>query len=218
LELAPTFQFLEPGRGPAILADLTIECGPGVDYGVRVKNAGGTRIANVEVLHPLRAGIYVERSYGTRIWDCAVSGAQRSDGGYGYGVVLVHQATRTTVKRCQFEGMRHAMIVGCGATRNDFLDNWAHGGTSADIAVHGHWPSYNVWERNDVDTGVMDNVWGPNGPGNVFRNNWFRGRLWARRPGAVVVAPQNREAILEGNTFELSTLVIEGDGEGVTVK
>ena len=103
----------------------------------------------------------------------------RGDGGEGYGVSLAHLVTGALVENNIFSDVRHAMILQMGATGNVFGYNFARRNYSDDgwdktaIALHGHYPSANLFEANTVGWAGADMVWGPNGPENTF----FRNRI-----------------------------------------
>ena len=98
-------------------------------------------------------------------------------GGHGYGVQLMRHTTGCLIQNNTFHDLRHSMILSIGPTANVFAYNYSHLNRSqtaaklADIALHGYYASYNLFEGNVVqEIGIAD-YWGPAGPGNTFLRN-----------------------------------------------
>lgn len=105
-------------------------------------------------------------------------------GGAGYGVLIQDHATECLVENNIARALRHPWIPKEGAARNVYAYNFSSGTTQgtacdadpltnsyADISLHGHYPSYNLFEGNIVYRVTSSDSWGPNGPGNtIFRN------------------------------------------------
>jgi len=99
-------------------------------------------------------------------------------GGQGYGVDFENHVTDCLVENNIFQSLRHAMVTQIGASGNVFAYNYsrepyADGGswTPADISLHGHYPSYNLFEGNVVQEVAISDAWGASGPGNTFLRN-----------------------------------------------
>ena len=91
-------------------------------------------------------------------------------GGQGYGVNLERHATNCLVENNIFRYLRHPIITQVGASGNVFSYNYSFDrqSTLTDVSVHGHWPSYNLFEGNIVQEVNDSDYWGASGPGNTF--------------------------------------------------
>ncbi len=91
-------------------------------------------------------------------------------GGQGYGVNLERHATNCLVENNIFRYLRHAIVTQVGASGNVFSYNYSFNRPSSltDASIHGHWPSYNLFEGNIVQEVNDTDYWGASGPGNTF--------------------------------------------------
>ena len=145
-----------------------------------MKNAANCWIQNVASDSTVTNHVLIEQSLHIEVRD---SYFQRSHdyggGGRGYGVNCSKHTTLTLVENNIFRRLRHAMMVKQGATGNVFAYNysldphWENSDTNIppDISLHGHYPSYNLFEGNIVQELTSSDFWGPSGPGNTFLRN-----------------------------------------------
>lgn len=91
-------------------------------------------------------------------------------GGQGYGVNLERHSTNCLVENNIFRYLRHPIITQVGASGNVFAYNYSNDrqSTLPDVSVHGHWPSYNLFEGDIVQEVNDSDYWGASGPGNTF--------------------------------------------------
>ncbi len=99
------------------------------------------------------------------------------NGGRGYGVTLERHATGCLIENNIFSNLRHAMMVQIGASGNVFAYNYSRdpdagvSWTPPDVSLHGHYPAFNLFEGNVVETVEMSDFWGPLGPQNTLLRN-----------------------------------------------
>ncbi len=91
-------------------------------------------------------------------------------GGQGYGVNLERHSTDCLVENNIFRYLRHPLITQVGASGNVFSYNYSTDRQSSltDVSIHGHWPSYNLFEGDIVQEVNDSDYWGASGPGNTF--------------------------------------------------
>lgn len=139
---------------------------------------------------------------------CEVYGCYANDafayggGGQGYGLVFQNTASDNRIQNNIFKKLRHAMLLQSGATGNVLAYNFSTEPTwvefpndaAGDIAIHGNYPSYNLFEGNVCKNIRPDGSHGQNGPYNTF----FRNR--ATGYGIVFTAPEyQRSYNIAGN-------------------
>jgi len=187
----PVFYGLNPDMNPEIrpiglieevgIEDLYVERLDATDGPViSMKNAARCWVKNIESNMTYRAHVYIYRSL-----DCEVRGSyfhhshDYGGGGHGYGVDLSYHTTSALIENNTFEYLRHSMMIQLGATGNVLGYNystepfWSESETNipADISMHGHFPTMNLFEGNIVEEATFSDWWGPVGPGNtMFRN------------------------------------------------
>ena len=147
---------------------------------IKIKNAAGCWVRNVESNMTYRAHIDFSRAMDCEIRDSYFHHSHDyGGGGHGYGVDLGYHSTSVLVENNIFQYLRHAMLIQLGATGNVFGYNystepyWTNSQTNIppDISMHGHFPTMNLFEGNIVQEATYSDYWGPVGPGNtMFRN------------------------------------------------
>jgi hypothetical protein len=113
--------------------------------------------------------------YGCYLHDAFAYGG----GGQGYGVVLQSTSSDNRVQNNIFRHLRHSMLLQSGANGNvlaynfstePFWEEFPNDG-AGEIAIHGNYPSYNLFEGNICKNIRPDGSHGLNGPMNtLFRN------------------------------------------------
>jgi len=107
-------------------------------------------------------------------------------GGKAYGILLSATSTSCLVENNMFYWLRHAICFAGGANGNVagynssvvtiFQDDYGYigpqqGWPCADYLFHGHYPFANLVEGNVGQYFCIDDVWGSNGPYNMFYKN-----------------------------------------------
>lgn len=102
-------------------------------------------------------------------------------GGRGYGTVVQYTSGDCLVANNIFEHLRHSMLLQLGANGNVFAHNYSFDAywdnpplptnTAGDIVCHGDYPYMNLFEGNIVQSIVIDDSHGKNGPFNTFLRN-----------------------------------------------
>ncbi|GAB4516550.1 MAG: hypothetical protein OHK0046_22100 [Anaerolineae bacterium] len=131
-------------------------------------------VKNIESEYAFRIHVRLERCYHCEVRDSYFHHAHAyGDGGQGYGVSLNLHTTLSLVENNIFHDLRHAMIMATGAIGNVWAYNYSANALDwlADISLHGHYPSYNLFESNLVQNIQSADQWGPSGPGNTFLRN-----------------------------------------------
>jgi hypothetical protein len=165
-------------------------------------------LREVESEDAFRSHIVVDSSYGCEIRDSYFHHAHDyGGGGHGYGVSLLRHTTNCLVENNIFAHLRHSMIIEVGAVGNVYGYNYSRDpvsdeGPLADISVHGHYPSYNLFEGNVVQEIGISDYWGPVGPGNVY----FRNRV---ETGNIFVKDSSHSQIIIGNELVRGTISID---------
>lgn len=126
--------------------------------------------------------IEVTECFLDRAFDCG-------GGGAGYGVLIQDKVTECLIENNIANALRHPWIAKEGAARNVYAYNFSNGTTQgsncdadpltnsfADISLHGHYASYNLFEGNVVYRITSSDAWGPSGPGNTFFRNRIKGK------------------------------------------
>ena len=134
-------------------------------------NVANVWVREVESDKVLNSHVYVHAAYQCEVRDSYIHDAWGfGSGGQGYGVNLVKHATNCLVENNIFRYLRHPMIVQVGASGNVFSYNYSFDrqSTLTDVSVHGHFPSYNLFEGDIVQEVNSSDYWGANGPGNTF--------------------------------------------------
>lgn len=149
------------------------------------KNTAYCWVREVESDHTRKSHVNVTASIGCVFRDSYFHHSyDHGGGGHGYGVNLGQHVTACLVENNIFRHLRHSMLVQVGATGNVFGYNYSldnvqgagetdmnQGWTPCDISLHGHYPSYNLFEGNVVQEIDVSDYWGPCGPGNTFLRN-----------------------------------------------
>jgi hypothetical protein len=140
-----------------------------------------TNVANVWMVGVLselaaKSHVYVNTGYRVEVRDSEFDDASdHGGGGHGYGVELIVHTADALVQNNIFRRLRHSMMVHVGATGNVFGYNYSREpegvSQAADISVHGHYPSANLFEGNVVQGVAVTDFWGPAGPHNLFFRN-----------------------------------------------
>ncbi len=147
---------------------------------IQFKNAARCWVRNVESNMTYRTHVSLNRAIDCSIVDNYFHHSHDyGGGGHGYGVDCIIHTTSCLIENNIFERLRHAMMVHVGATGNVFGYNYStdphwsisNSNTPADISLHGHYPTMNLFEGNIVQEPTFADHWGPSGPGNtLFRN------------------------------------------------
>jgi hypothetical protein len=167
-------------------------------------------VRGIESSFTNRIHIMVKRGYRNIIRDNYIHDSHNFSGGYGYGVTLEYQTTHTLVENNLFHTLRHAMMVKTGAIGNVFGYNYSFDPVDvdsvplADISLHGHYPSYNLFEGNIVNEIISSDWWGPSGPGNTF----FRNQVNTVKPNALVVNDHSHAQNVIGNTLVTGQIAV----------
>lgn len=163
------------------LEDLYIEsANSNMSYMVYFSGCVNCWVKNVEMYKTYERHITTYSSYRMEIRDNRIHGSWNFTGGKGYGVALDVHTSRSLVQNNLFYDLRHAMQVKVGAIGNVFgynrsfnshNENAAPNNKQADISLHGHYPSYNLFEGNSCEWIGDADYYGPSGHGNtLFRN------------------------------------------------
>ncbi len=154
-----------------------VDAGPG--QMILIYNAAHVWVREVESEDVTYTNVMGISSYKCEIRDNYIHHAQGfGSGGQGYGIDLEKHVTDCLVENNIFQTLRHSMVAQIGASGNVFAYNYSRepytdGGswTPADVSLHGHWASYNLFEGNVFQEGVASDAWGATGPGNTFLRN-----------------------------------------------
>lgn len=167
-------------------------------------------VRGVESSFTTRVHLLIIRCYRNVIRDNYIHDSHDFTGGYGYGVSLEYQTTHTLVENNLFHTLRHAMMVKTGAIGNVFGYNYSFDPVDADdvpiadISLHGHYPSYNLFEGNIVNEINSSDWWGPSGPGNTF----FRNQINTIKPNALVINDHSHAQNVIGNTLVTGQIAV----------
>lgn len=116
---------------------------------------------------------------------CEVYGCYAHDafafggGGQGYGLVFESTSGDNRAQNNIFRRLRHSMLLQSGANGNvlgynfstdPFWEEFPNDG-AGDIAIHGNYPSHNLFEGNICENIRPDGSHGDNGPFNTFFRN-----------------------------------------------
>lgn len=141
-------------------------------------NAAYCWVRNVESAYTTHAHINITRSLNCEVRDCYFHHSfDYGGGGRGYGIASTIHTTNNLFENNIFSTLRHAMIVSKGSTGNVFTYNysrdqtWQFAHDAADMSIHGHYPSMNLFEGNIVEYAHNSDYWGPSAPGNTFYRN-----------------------------------------------
>lgn len=165
-------------------------------------------LREIESENTFRSHIVVESSYGCEIRDSYFHHAHDyGEGGHGYGVGLFRHTSNCLVENNIFVHLRHSMIIEVGAVGNVYGYNYSrdpvsNGEPLSDISVHGHYPSYNLFEGNIVQEIGISDYWGPVGPGNVY----FRNRVESEN---IFIADSSHSQIIIGNELVRGIISID---------
>jgi hypothetical protein len=146
---------------------------------ILIKNAAWVWVRGVESEMTFRSHVRMNTVYSCEIRDSYFHHAHDyGSGGHGYGVELANHTTSCLVENNIFSTLRHAMMLHIGANGNvigyNYSRDWENPHptwVSADISIHGHYPSNNLFEGNIVQRIDVTDHWGPAGPGNTFLRN-----------------------------------------------
>lgn len=165
-------------------------------------------LREIESENTFRSHIEVDTSYGCEIRDSYFHHAHDyGGGGHGYGVGLLRHTTNCLVENNVFVHLRHSMIIQVGAVGNVYGYNYSRdpvseGSALPDISVHGHYPSFNLFEGNIVQEIGISDYWGPVGPGNVY----FRNRVESK---GIFVKDSSHSQTIIGNELVRGTISID---------
>ncbi|MCP4199635.1 MAG: dockerin [Proteobacteria bacterium] len=181
------------------------DAGPG--QMVLIYNAARVWVREVESEDITHSHVMGISTYKCEIRDSYIHHAQGyGTGGQGYGVDLEKHATDCLVENNIFQSLRHSMVVQVGASGNVFAYNYsrepyadAGGWTPPDISIHGHFPSYNLFEGNVVQEVDIADAWGAAGPGNTFFRNCTQSE------GIQIWEPSHQQNLI-GNVLGLSPI------------
>jgi hypothetical protein len=141
-------------------------------------------------------------------------------GGQGYGVTLSDRTDSCLVEDNIFRSLRHAMMVKVGASGNVFgynysLENVATDGSTRlpDVSLHGHYPSFNLFEGNVVQDIHSADYWGPSGPGNTFFRNRVESGFEPDRRGIRISDHSHRQNVV-GNEVVHGVIAIDRSVQG----
>ncbi|MFC1727437.1 glycosyl hydrolase family 28-related protein [Patescibacteria group bacterium] len=127
------------------------------------------------------AHVFMDTSIGNEIrGNYFNSSYAHGSGGQGYGIRAEMQSTDNLIEDNIFNHLRHSIVVDLGSSGNVFGYNYSRNPytsqsptwLSTDALSHGYYPSQNLFEGNIAQQGMMDNVWGTNGPTTLFRNRF----------------------------------------------
>ena len=107
-------------------------------------------------------------------------------GGHAYGILLSGTTTSSLIEDNMFYWLRHAICFAGGANGNvagynssyanvfqddDRIIDPTRGLVGTDYFLHGHYPFANLFEGNVGHYFLVDDIWGSNGPYNMFYKN-----------------------------------------------
>jgi len=194
----------------------------GVGQMILLYNVASVWIKNIESEYVLESHILGINTYHCEIRDSYFHDAWGfGSGGQGYGVNLEKHSTSCLVENNIFRNFRHSMVVQVGASGNVFSYNYSadkHSRYLADISIHGHYPSYNLFEGNIVQGVIDSDAWGMSGPGNTFLRNCVQaegiqiknkshkqnlvGNVLSWHPNIIRIDPDVEDTIVHGNYQE----------------
>lgn len=157
-------------------------------YNCLVKNVNSIRSNYAHILFEFTAHSGVKQSK-------MVKAHSYGNGGKGYGVAFQFATSSCFVYQCEFDSLRHSIILQAGASHNYIAYNesknpyWTDvnlpAKSAGDIVLHGNFTYVNLFEFNKCQTIVIDNSHGFNGPYNTFFNNEITGYgVWQLRGAA----------------------------------
>jgi hypothetical protein len=219
--LRPRVRRLDPIRWAGLERLALIRLDSGTGDMVLMQNAAFCRLAAIESGHTTGIHAFLKTAYRCEVRDGWFHHAHDyGEGGHGYGVDCAVHSAGNLVENNVFEHLRHAMIVQVGAGGNVFGYNYsrdevADGIPLADLSLHGHYPNFNLFESNVVQSVGVADYWGPAGPGNTFlRNTVETGEVNVEDHsdgqnfiGNVLVSPASGSAVLRVNSTVSGTLM-----------
>jgi hypothetical protein len=180
---------------------------------INFSNTAYCWLRNIESEYSPRCHIEIWTSYGCEIRDSYFHHAPYYGGnGEGYGVSIIQHTTNCLVENNIFVHLRHSMIIQVGASGNVFGYNYSREpyatdgswkGELCDISIHGHYPSYNLFEGNVVQQIDISDWWGPVGLGNIL----FRNRVESKK--GISVKDHSHSQIIIGNELATGTIHID---------
>ena len=144
---------------------------PGPGQMILLYNAANVWVREVESEFVLNSHVLGIATYQCEIRDNYFHEAWGYDrGGQGYGVNLERHTTNCLVENNILRYLRHPLITQVGASGHVFSYNYSFDrqSTLTDVSLHGHFPSYNLFEGNIVQEVNDSDYWGASGPGNTF--------------------------------------------------
>lgn len=207
--LNPVMRPINTYRHYVGVEDLYIEqLDPGA-YNINIGAAVNCWIRNVESKKCTRGHFIIARSLGCEVRNnYAYESHDYGSGGRGYGVVLGRHSTNHLIENNIFRTLRHAMIISRGVTGCVFGYNysidqhWPFAHQAADLSIHGHYPSMNLFEGNIVEYAHNSDYWGPSGPGNTL----FRNRIEVTN---IRVSDQSHFQNIVGNEILQGSIIID---------
>ncbi|GJQ61308.1 MAG: hypothetical protein SCALA702_03610 [Melioribacteraceae bacterium] len=134
-------------------------------------------VSGVESLKGANNHLFLRNAINCEVTGSYFSGAHSTGGGgNGYGVSIGNCSSHNLIENNIFEGLRHSIIFATSSNANVVYANASFNKPvtnldEAAIVLHGHYPYMNLFESNYVEFICVDNVWGENGPANVFFRN-----------------------------------------------
>lgn len=176
-------------------------------------------VSGVESLKGANNHLFLRNAIDCEIVGSYFSGTHNTGGGgNGYGVSVGNCSSDNLIEDNIFDGLRHSIIFATSANANVVYANASFNKPvanldEASIALHGHYPYMNLFEANYVEFICVDNVWGENGPGNVFfRNEVYDGGLFGfMNSKEIEIERGNQNMIVIGNIANL-----DHDGKNFT--
>lgn len=171
-------------------------------YGCWVKNVWSELCKNGHVVFVKSRSCVVRDS----VFNAAHS---TTGGGNGYGVEVRDKSSDNLVENNIFVRLRHSMDIEAGANGNVFGYNYSRRPYNEDdtdflmhdICVHGNYAYMNLFEGNEAEHGVCDNVWGSNAWNTFFRNVFAAHTEGLRSSHAFEVEENNGSQNFIGNIF-----------------
>ncbi|MCB0697894.1 MAG: T9SS type A sorting domain-containing protein [Chitinophagaceae bacterium] len=149
-----------------ITFDKTVDCWV---TGIESYNSNFAHVAVRHSTHALLRGNYMHHAH-------AYGG-----NGKAYGTLVEYGSGECLIENNIFEHLRHSMLVQSGANGNVFAYNYSFDpywdeppfptNSAGDIVCHGNYPYLNLFEGNIIQSIVIDDSHGINGPFNTFFRN-----------------------------------------------
>jgi hypothetical protein len=208
-ELKPRVRRLDPVTHAVIEKMSLMRLDSGSGDMILLKHAAFCRVSDVESAFTCGSHVFLHTAFRCEVTDCYFHHAHGyGGGGSGYGVDCATHSTDNLVENNVLEHLRHALVAQVGASGNVFGYNYSREPVSdediglPDLALHGHFSNFNLFEGNIVQSLGIGDYWGPAGPGNVFLRN------------SVETGEVNVEDFSHGQSF-VGNCVRSETGEGI---